>query len=87
MKKGDKIVCINTKSLSAFNGVYKGSVKKIKENETYTVVDRGHSYDIILKEVPGTFYLSERFVSLQYYRMMKLKKLKKNMNEIETNNT
>ena len=87
MKKGDKVVCINTKSLSAFNGIYKASVKKIKENEIYTVVDRGHSYDIILKEVPGTFYLSERFVSLQQYRLMKLKKLKNKRNNSEKNNT
>ena len=59
--------------------LYDNYIKKIKENEIYTVVDRGHSYDIILKEVPGTFYLSERFVSLHKYRMMKLKKIKKNI--------
>ena len=87
MKKGDKIVCINVDEMSAFNGVYKKSVKKIKENKIYTIVDKGHSYDLLLKEVPGIFYLSERFVSLQQYRIMKLKKLKKNIGEIETNYT
>ena len=87
MKKGDKVVCINSGSFSAFNGIYKATVKKIKENEIYTVDDKGHSYDIILKEVPGTFYLSERFVSLQQYRLMKLKKIKKNTEEIEEDNT
>ena len=87
MKVGDKIVCVNVDEFTAFNGMWKKSVKKIKENEIYTMIDRGHSYDILLKEVPGTFYLSERFVSLQQYRLMKLKKLKKNIVEIEKNYT
>ena len=87
MKVGDKIVCINVDEMTAFNGHWKKSVKKIKENKIYTLIDKGHSYDILLKEVPGTFYLSERFVSLQQYRIMKLKKLKNNIGEIEKNYT
>ena len=80
MKKGDKIVCVNAGSFSAFNDIYKGPVKKIEENKIYTILDSGHSYDYLLKEVPGSFYHSERFVSLQEYRIMKLKKIKKKIN-------
>ena len=79
MKKGDKIVCINCEKFTTFNGTHKRSVKKIKNNKIYTVLDGGYSYDVLLKEIPGTFYLTERFVSLHKHRLMKLEQLKNNI--------
>ena len=86
MKAGDKVVCINTGDIRTFNGKFKKAVHKIKENEFYRVSDKGHSYDITLYEVPGAFYLLERFVTLEQYRVMKIKKLKNNMMDVEKNN-
>ena len=80
MKPGDKIVCINVDSFITFNGLHKRAVQYIKENEIYTVRDNGPSYDIQLYECVGTFYHTERFVTLEEYRKMKLNKINERIN-------
>lgn len=80
MKQGDKIVCVNSKNFITFDDKPKVSVKKIEENKIYTVVQRGASNDVLLKEVPGAYYHTERFVSLNEYRRIKVKRIKNKIN-------
>lgn len=75
MKPGDKIVCINTDKFITWDGLHKEKVLRIKENTIYTVYGRGPNYDIQLYEIDGTFYHSERFITLERYRKIKINKI------------
>ena len=84
MKKGDKIVCINTS-----RDIYDGSVGHLcvplKDHKTYTIAQilswKHDAIEIFLEEVDANSYDPKRFVTLGEYRKMKLKNIVNKIHE------
>ena len=83
MKKGDKVVCLNTKTLITLEGELPIGCD-LDEGKIYTIDYLYHGEifeELVLVGIPNVRYSFHRFVTLEKYRRLKLNNIKERIHE------
>jgi hypothetical protein len=80
-RKGELVVCVNTKTLIISKNKVIEPVYKIKEFGIYTIKNPDGGSNDVLLEGNDVYYHESRFISLVEFRKQKLEKIKERINE------